>query len=204
MVTKDKVILAAMEEFAEHGYRSATIRGICRRAGVNIAAINYHFAGKTELYRQALAMLFAFKKPMPSADKIKSDSDLREVMQKWIKTFLYRGNDPKILENRLMEKVAYHEMLAPSDIFNEIFESYLKPDVVSLEKILSKGLPPDVTEKEIKMRTFSILGNCMFYFFHYRLVEKICSQADFLESNMEMIVDHITAQSMLGLKFTDL
>jgi AcrR family transcriptional regulator len=202
MVTKDKVISAAIEEFAEHGYRSATIRGICKRAGVNIAAINYHFAGKTELYRQALAMLFAFKKPLPSADKIKSDSDLRKVLKEWISAFLYRGNDPKILENRLMEKVAYHEMLDPSEIFNEIFESYLKPDAVSLEKILYKGLPPDVAEKEVKMRAFAVLGNCMFYFFHYRVVEKISAQTDFLESNMEMIVNHITGQSMLGLKFS--
>jgi AcrR family transcriptional regulator len=201
-MTKNKIISAAIEEFAEHGYHAATIRDICKRAGVNIAAINYHFSGKTELYRRSLEMVFAFKPPLPCADKIKSDSGLKSVMQDWIKAFLYRGNDKKILKNRLMEKIAYHEMLNPSEIFDEIFDVYLKPDVVSLEKILRKGLPPGTSEKEIKMRVFSILGSCMFYFFHYRVVEKIWTEGDFLEDNMNMIVDHIAAQSLLGLKFS--
>ncbi len=201
-MTKNKIISAATEEFAEHGYHAATIRNICKRAGVNIAAINYHFSGKTELYRRALEMVFAFKLPLPCAEKIYSDDDLESVLRDWIKTFLYRGNDKKILENRLLEKIVYHEMLNPSEIFNEIFDAYLKPDVVSLEKILSKGLPPDTAEKEIKMRVFSILGSCVFYFFHYRVVEKICNEGNFLENNMDMIVNHITGQSLLGLKFS--
>ncbi len=201
-MTKNRIISAAIEEFAEHGYHAATIRDICKRAGVNIAAINYHFSGKAELYRRSLEMIFSFKQPLPCADKIKSDSDLKSVMKSWIMAFLYRGNDKKILENRLMEKIAYHEMLTPSVIFDEIFDAYLMPDVVSLEKILRKGLPPDTSEKEIKMRIFSVLGSCKFYFFQYRIVEKIWTEGDFLEDNMDMIVDYITAQSLLGLKFS--
>ena len=80
-MTKNRIISAAIEEFAEHGYHAATIRDICKRAGVNIAAINYHFSGKAELYRRSLEMIFSFKQPLPCADKIKSDSDLKSVMK---------------------------------------------------------------------------------------------------------------------------
>ncbi|MFA6103583.1 MAG: CerR family C-terminal domain-containing protein [Victivallaceae bacterium] len=199
-MTKNKIIVAALEEFAEHGYHAATIRNICRRAGVNIAAINYHFSGKAELYRQSLEMVFKLKPPLPCGEKIQSDSDLKSVLQDWIKTFLYRSNNKIIQENLLLKKIVHHEMLNPSEIFDELIETHLKPDVYSLESILRKGLPPDISEKEIKMRVFSILGNCVFYLFHERLVEKIWADGDFLEDNIEMVVDHITEQSLMGLK----
>ena len=47
-LTRDKLIEAAGHVFAERGYRAATIRDICRRAGANVAAVNYTF-GDTAL-----------------------------------------------------------------------------------------------------------------------------------------------------------
>lgn len=201
-MTKNKIILAALEEFAEHGYRAATIRNICKRAGVNIAAINYHFSGKAELYRRSMEMVFAFKPPLPDADEIKIDSDIEKVLGAWITAFMSKSNDKKIIENRLMEKIAYHALLNPSEIFDEIFDVYLKPDVISLEKILRKCLPSDTTEKEIKVRIFSILGSCTFYYFHYRIVDKLCTDGDFKEDNLDLIIKHITAQNLIGLNLS--
>ena len=48
--TYKKLLKAASEVFAEKGYRDATIAEICRRAQSNVAAVNYHFGSKDELY----------------------------------------------------------------------------------------------------------------------------------------------------------
>ena len=48
--TKAKLLEAAGEEFADKGFEKATIRGICELAGANIAAVNYHFGDKEQLY----------------------------------------------------------------------------------------------------------------------------------------------------------
>jgi len=48
----------AQEVFAEKGYREATVEDICSRAKSNIAAINYHFGSKEELYAQVWRRAF--------------------------------------------------------------------------------------------------------------------------------------------------
>src|SRR5215472_16229012 len=50
--TEKRLLEAAGEIFAEHGYRAATVRQICEKARANIAAVNYYFGDKEEFYMQ--------------------------------------------------------------------------------------------------------------------------------------------------------
>src|SRR5438309_10636986 len=52
--TRQRLLEAAGEVFAERGFRDATIQEICRRAAANIAAVHYHFADKKRLYRAVI------------------------------------------------------------------------------------------------------------------------------------------------------
>ena len=46
----DRIIDAAEELFARHGYDGASMRSITQKAGVNLAAIHYHLGDKQTLY----------------------------------------------------------------------------------------------------------------------------------------------------------
>ncbi len=48
--TKQKILEAASILFAQNGFSGASIRDIAAKADVNLAAINYHFGGKDNLY----------------------------------------------------------------------------------------------------------------------------------------------------------
>ena len=48
--TKDQILDAAEKLFAEHGYDAASLRDITAEAGVNLAAVNYHFSSKEALF----------------------------------------------------------------------------------------------------------------------------------------------------------
>ena len=49
--TRQALIEAGRKVFAEDGFDGARVDRIAERAGVNKALINYHFGGKTELFR---------------------------------------------------------------------------------------------------------------------------------------------------------
>lgn len=54
LTTKEKIIQVTMDLIAEVGFQNITIRKIAARAGVNVAAVNYHFGSKDALINEAL------------------------------------------------------------------------------------------------------------------------------------------------------
>jgi AcrR family transcriptional regulator len=49
--TRDRILDTAERLFAEQGFHVATLRQITQEAGVNLAAVNYHFGSKQALLR---------------------------------------------------------------------------------------------------------------------------------------------------------
>jgi AcrR family transcriptional regulator len=54
---KQRLLEAARELFARHGYDGASVRAICRRARVNLGAVPYYFGSKHVLYAAVLTEL---------------------------------------------------------------------------------------------------------------------------------------------------
>jgi AcrR family transcriptional regulator len=54
--TRQRLVAATIECLAQYGVEGATVRRIVAQAGVNIAAVNYHFGSKDALLREALDM----------------------------------------------------------------------------------------------------------------------------------------------------
>ena len=52
--TKDRILDAAEGLFMEHGFEATSLRSITATAAVNLAAVNYHFGSKEELFQAVL------------------------------------------------------------------------------------------------------------------------------------------------------
>src|SRR5690606_38125841 len=50
--TKDRILSAAEELFAQHGFSGTSLRQVTGRADVNIAGVNYHFGSKENLVNE--------------------------------------------------------------------------------------------------------------------------------------------------------
>lgn len=57
--TRERILAAALDLFADRSFEGATTREIATRAGVSQPSLNYHFTTKDELWRAAVDGLFA-------------------------------------------------------------------------------------------------------------------------------------------------
>src|ERR671910_3594384 len=57
METKEKILDAAERLFAAHGFAGTSLRSVTKEAGVNLAAVHYHFGNKEDLLRAVLGRI---------------------------------------------------------------------------------------------------------------------------------------------------
>jgi TetR/AcrR family transcriptional regulator len=87
--TRGRIVDAAIEAFAEHGYRASSTRDIAGRAGVTQGLITYHFDSKDALWRAAADRIFGqLDVAMPAGPTEMSDATRREVAREEIRAYV--------------------------------------------------------------------------------------------------------------------
>src|ERR687891_2210622 len=87
--TEKRLLEAAGEIFAEYGYRAATVRQICEKAGANIAAVNYYFGDKEGLYLAVLRSVpDAHAEKYPPQFGLTSDATPAEQLHAYVQSLL--------------------------------------------------------------------------------------------------------------------
>lgn len=171
--TRDRILQAALEIFAERGFKPATVRDICARAGVNVASVNYYYRSKEALYREAL--VYSFKEAdrkypqMAFADASLSPEDR---LQLFIRTLLLRLMDDGQLgfHAQLMAR----EIAEPTGALDYIVERVMRPRFGVLRDIIPLIAGPGWEAVDIDRFIYSILGQCLVYRHSRPLVERLC------------------------------
>ncbi len=90
--TKERILTAAEELFARHGFDGASLRQLTAAAGVNLAAVNYHFGSKDrlieEVFRRRLDQLNAHRMAALSRIAGQPETTLEDVLAAFIKPAL--------------------------------------------------------------------------------------------------------------------
>src|SRR4051812_38767457 len=85
--TKARLLEAAGGEFPAKGFGGGPIRSVCRGAGANLAAVNYHFGDKERLYEQAVIEAHRCGVELPSEDQFQQGTPA-EQLRRYIRHFL--------------------------------------------------------------------------------------------------------------------
>lgn len=204
MTTKEKILIAAAEEFAEKGFNVATVRDICDNAGVNVAAVNYHFSSKNILYEKVFEFLLEkTEKNNPPLVNL----DFKEENEWWdeIKDFLRRMVKRSISEDkfeRYLHTLFAMEELYPSEYFSSIYGRLLSPRLESIKKLFSYS---DIrTEEELNICVISIISIVMDFSEKKALISQITGNENFAAENLELIVENIFAGIKASIKFKGL
>jgi len=87
--TRERIVAAALEAFAEKGFHGASTRDIAKRAGTNQGLITYHFRSKDELWRAAADRIFGLlAKRMTEQLSALPSEDPRERAREAIRTYV--------------------------------------------------------------------------------------------------------------------
>ena len=156
--TRGKLLTAAGEIFAEKGFRDTTIAEICTRAGTNVAAVNYHFGSKEELYGEAWRHIFAQSiQAHPPDGGVAADAPPEERLWGQVTALLHRFADKNNREFWFMQR----EFANPTGLLEEVMREELRPLQQRTERIVRELLGSEVSEEEVRFCEVGIISQCV-------------------------------------------
>ncbi|MBE7501359.1 MAG: CerR family C-terminal domain-containing protein [Verrucomicrobiales bacterium] len=196
--TRAALLAAAGEVFAEHGYHAATVRDICRRAGANVAAVNYHFGDKERLTSRSCATPWPAPTPGTPSTAAPTPPPRPERLRAFIFHFLGRFLDTHAESwlGRLMAK----EMIDPSPALDLMIVERIQPMAEQLRAIVRAIVGPDCPEESLRLCGFSIVSQCLFYNHCRSVVTRLFPDRPLSPPPLDRLADHITQFSLAALQ----
>jgi len=201
-VTRRRILDAAGEVFAAHGFRNATIREICSRAGANIAGVNYHFGDKERLYREVLldsAALARERFPLDGGpNRAKPPTvDPQSAISIFVRAFIGKLFDAG--RPAWHAKLISREMSEPTGALEEVAERYMKPDFARLKQAVATLLGPKASQTRVRHCACSIIAQCIFYHHCRPGAMMIMPEQEYDLASLEALAEHIIAFSLAAI-----
>ncbi len=197
----DRLLNAAESLFAERGYDGTSIRDITAKADCNLAAVNYHFHSKdnlyTEVFRRRLQLIRNTR--LESIESSMNEDvvrpDLKKLLRSFAKTFIGTTLENSTWRNfmRLMTREMLDNHL-PSNLFYEEIIAHIQPVMV---KALVK-LCPGLTEPQAARSLFSIVGQ-LIHAIHLKEMFSKVENIDLPIFDLDKYLDHIVEFSAAGI-----
>ncbi len=197
---RERILDAAGREFADRGYKSATIRRICEAAEANVAAVNYYFGDKQQLYLEAVKQAHhrlseQFPVP-PQVDELSAEVKLRGFVLAMLARMI--GGKATPWEQQLMLR----EVLQPTSACRELVEQYFRPLQEMLLGIVDQLVHAETDRATRQRIAFSIIGQCLFYRIAGDVVEMMGSDEGRDEFSIEVLANHIAEFSLAAISST--
>lgn len=196
-----KLLKAAAKVFAQKGYNKTTVEEVCKEAGSNIAAVNYHFGSKDELYRAVWKNAFEeAMKIYPPDGGLAEDVPAEEKLRALIYSNLHRMLD----EGKLgfAGQILLREMAEPTKAVEQIFHDVIFPLHEITHTVIKELLGESATEQNINFCEMSIVHQCVAIGF-VRGKENLppfLREEKMTPTFIDELAEHITIFSLAGIR----
>jgi len=196
--TRRKLLDAALQVFADDGYRSATVAQICELAGSNVAAVNYHFGTKEHLY--AAVWKDAFEKVLgvcPPQSKLAPGANAEERLRELVLSLVHRFTDAG--------KVGYpgrlllRELTNPTGVINQASEDAAGSLGRYTRLIIRELTGPGATSRQVKFCQMSLMNQCIGLGLRgLRLAGESAGETTG-RGDIDLLTEHITRFTLAGI-----
>ncbi len=166
--TREALLAAGTELFAERGYEGVPVASIADRAGVNKAMINYHFGGKRKLYLAILSATFA--EIVAHVERLADSSrPAPEVLRELVAAVgAMTHQHPHFCTMMLREVLAAGKKLEP-----EVVDKPVRI-LAAVQRIVARGVRDgDFRPVDPVLTHLSLVGSLVFFFATRRFRERV-------------------------------
>lgn len=153
MDTKDRILDTAQRLIGEQGYAATSLRQIIAEAGVNLAAVHYHFGSKEELLDAIIARKVGpvNEERMARLQRVEAGVlSVRKILEAWLlPTAEAADRDASFV--RLMGRMMAEGML------HTVVEKHFRKPAERISGVLRRALP-DLPEEEFRWRLHFMMG----------------------------------------------
>jgi AcrR family transcriptional regulator len=160
--TRHSIIKAAVALFAEKGFEGTGVRDIVAKAGVNQAAINYHFKGKDGLYLEVLKTAFERLTAHAGFDSERLSSLSREEA---LRSFVDQQLRPLLLRDETSRyiRIFAWESAHPTEVFRKFMTTNSTSYLTAAVDLVRRFLPPDTQKRTALCGAIWLMGQCSIF-----------------------------------------
>ena len=141
--TRSAILAAAERLFASEGLDAATMRQITAEAGVNLAAVNYHFGSKLDLAHAVLDRLGeeVCRNRLVALDALERGSGGSPALETMVRIFIapyFAGDEGR---RRLLVRLLQAHRLNPTELTVQISAAHFDPFAAHFTRLLAAVLP---------------------------------------------------------------
>jgi TetR/AcrR family transcriptional regulator, regulator of cefoperazone and chloramphenicol sensitivity len=200
-ISKERILQEAEALFAERGFYAVTIREITKAARCNLAAVNYHFGNKQNLYMEvfrclwkprAKRVLSRFESVLALQKEMSLEGIVHAVAEAFIKGPL--SDDERLRHSQLMIR----EMARPTEAFEMVVGDVIGPFQRKLAELIRPFLAREMGQVALLLHVQSIISMVIHFNFARNPVIRITGMeydGDFKDE----LVKHVVKFSLSGL-----
>jgi len=198
--TRERLIEAAGELFAEKSFKETTVRDIIERAGANLAAVNYHFGDKEKLYEEVVLHIFRGIIKGSPVDRGMDEASAPDArLRVFVRNMLYRFIDP---QRATWQSILFaRERMNPRPPVLAVIHEEIGKVLALLTSILQELLGPGAQAEDMELCGSSIMGQLVLQA-HIRSEDAPppVRRPPATAEEIGILIDHITAFSLGGIK----
>lgn len=180
--TREAILLAAIEEFAERGFAGARTENIARAAKVNKAMLHYYYHDKQTLYTAVLETLYSAAPDTEVLVERLSNAPLNsvQVVRVFLMIILRKHADPR---SKNFRRILAWELAASQNNLKAVAQKYMVPRIMSMTEVLRRGIAEgELTCANPTLVVWSLISQAAFYFMHRETYEGSAIYAELYEN----------------------